>query len=68
VLIYPETLTAKVYRLIEHQYRKQADYNRERHLFELSKCRIDFDFGFAPKGYKFRLSRHTAQLSFIWKK
>jgi hypothetical protein len=54
-----------VYRLSEHQYRKQADYSRETHLFELSKCRIDFDFGFAPKGYKFRLSRHTAQLSFI---
>ena len=49
VLIYPETLTAKVYRLIEHQYRKQADYSRESHLFELSKCRIDFDFGFIWK-------------------
>jgi len=46
VLVYPDSRKAKVYRLIDHQYRKIADYSRETHLFELSKCRIDFDFGF----------------------
>ena len=44
VLVYPDSNKAKVYRLIEGAYRKVGDFNCERHVFELSKCTIDFDF------------------------
>ena len=45
VLVYPEAKKAKVWRLIEGEYRKVADFHDETHRFELSKCAFDFDFG-----------------------
>jgi len=44
VLVYPAARKAKVYRLIDGDYRKVADFSDERHRFDLSKCSIDFDF------------------------
>ncbi|MFN3397747.1 MAG: Uma2 family endonuclease [Sulfurimicrobium sp.] len=44
VLVYPEAHKAKVYRLIDGEYRKVADFCNETHHFELSKCALDFDF------------------------
>ena len=44
VIVYPASNKAKVYRLIEGEYRKVGDFSTERHVFELSKCTIDFDF------------------------
>lgn len=44
VLVYPESRKAKVYRLIEGDYRKVADFSGETHRFDLSKCSIEFDF------------------------
>lgn len=44
VLVYPDLKKAKVYRLVEGAYRKIGDFSGERHIFELSKCHIDFDF------------------------
>lgn len=44
VLVYPEAHKAKVYRLIDGDYRKVADFCNETHHFELSKCALDFDF------------------------
>lgn len=44
VLVYPEQRKAKVYQLIDGEYRKVADFCNETHRFELSKCAMDFDF------------------------
>ena len=44
VLVYPESRKAKVYRLIDGEYRKVADFSGETHRFDLSKCSIAFDF------------------------
>ena len=44
VLVYPETKKAKVWRLVEGEYRKVADFHDETHRFDLSKCSLDFDF------------------------
>jgi Uma2 family endonuclease len=44
VLVYPEAKKAKVWRLVDGEYRKVADFHDESHNFELSKCAIDFDF------------------------
>jgi Uma2 family endonuclease len=44
VLVYPELHKAKVYRLMDGEYRKVADFCDETHHFELSKCALDFDF------------------------
>lgn len=44
ILVYPDSHKAKVYRLIDGDYRKVGDFSTERHTFDLSKCAIDFDF------------------------
>ena len=44
VLVYPEAKKAKVWHLVEGEYRKMADFHDETHRFELSKCAFDFDF------------------------
>jgi Uma2 family endonuclease len=46
VLVYPDQRKAKVYQLMDGAYRKVGDFSREVRLFDLSKCAIDFDFGF----------------------
>ena len=45
VLVYPEAKKAKVWRLVDGQYRKVGDFHDESHRFELSRCALDFDFG-----------------------
>ncbi|MFZ4539464.1 Uma2 family endonuclease [Propionivibrio sp.] len=45
VLVYPEAKKAKIWRLVDGEYRKVADFHDETHRFDLSKCSIDFDFG-----------------------
>lgn len=45
VIAYPGDRKAKVWRLVEGEYRKVGDFHDERHRFELSKCAIDLDFG-----------------------
>jgi Uma2 family endonuclease len=44
VLVYPEAKKAKVWQLIEGDYRKVGDFYDEKHCFGLSGCTIDFDF------------------------
>lgn len=44
VLAYPDEKKAKVWRLVDGEYRKVADFHDEIHHFELSKCAFDFDF------------------------
>ena len=44
ILVYPEMQKAKAYRLVRGTYRKIEDFQDQSLSFELSKCRIDFDF------------------------
>lgn len=44
VLAYPESKKAKVWQLVEGEYRKVGDFHDEQHCFELPGCAIDFDF------------------------
>lgn len=44
VLVYPEAKKAKVYKLIDGNYRKVGDFHGEQHDFELPGCSINFDF------------------------
>ena len=44
VVVYPAAKKAKVWHLIDGQYRKVADFQDEAYRFDLSKCGIDFDF------------------------
>ena len=45
VLVYPSATKAKVYRLIDGDYRKIGDFHDEQHCFELSACNVPFEFG-----------------------
>lgn len=44
VLVYPAAAKAKVYRLIDGDYRKIGDFHDQLHCFELSACAVPFDF------------------------
>ncbi len=44
VLVYPDTLTAKVWRNGERGFDKAGDFDREIFRFEFDDCHIDFDF------------------------
>ena len=50
MLVYPEAKKAKVWRLVEGEYRKVADFHDETHRFELSKCAFDFGRLWKRKG------------------
>lgn len=44
VVVYPAAKKAKVWQLVDGHYRKVADFQDEKHRFDLSKCSIDLDF------------------------
>ena len=44
ILIYPDPKKAKVYRLIEGQYIKEADFSQEIFEFEIQACQLSLDF------------------------
>jgi Uma2 family endonuclease len=44
VIVYPDINKARVFQLIEGEYRKVGDFHDEQHRFELPECTIDFDF------------------------
>jgi len=44
VVVYPAAKKAKVWHLVDGQYRKVADFQDEPYRFDLSKCGINFDF------------------------
>ena len=45
MLVYPDTLVAKVYKNSERGFDKVGDFTHEVCDFEFGECRIDFDFG-----------------------
>ncbi len=44
ILVYPDTKKAKVYRLTEGKYIKEADFSQKIFEFEIRACRILLDF------------------------
>ena len=44
ILIYPNDLRAKVYRLKESKYDKEGDFLQDSYLFEETTCNISLDF------------------------
>ncbi|WP_363183679.1 Uma2 family endonuclease [uncultured Thiocystis sp.] len=45
LLLYPRQTKAKVYRLVDGEYRKIGDFQRETCTIELPDCIIDLDIG-----------------------
>ncbi len=44
VIVYPDDLYAKVYKLKEGKYDKQGDFSRETYDFEETLCKVSIDF------------------------
>lgn len=51
VLVYPDTLVAKVYKLVEGAYLKQGDYSSESYEFDADDCKISINFGLVFKRF-----------------
>ncbi len=45
VLVYPDDLKAKIYKLKDGKYDKEGDFTEERYFFEDAECAIGLDFG-----------------------
>ncbi len=44
ILIYPDDLVAKVFKLDDKKYDKQGDFTLERYTFEETTCKVSLDF------------------------
>ncbi len=44
IIIYPDDLRAKVYKLDEKKYDKQGDFSKEAYEFKETKCKVSIDF------------------------
>ncbi len=44
IIVYPDELYAKVYKLKEGKYDKQGDFSKETYLFEETDCQASVDF------------------------
>ena len=44
IIVYPDELYAKVYKLKEGKYDKQGDFSKETYLFEETLCKVSVDF------------------------
>ena len=44
ILVYPDDLYAKVYKLKESKYDKEGDFSSEIYSFEETKCQVELDF------------------------
>ncbi len=45
ILVYPEARKAKVFRLLEGRYIKEADFSLESFEFDIKECHLALDFG-----------------------
>jgi Uma2 family endonuclease len=52
ILVYPDDLKAKVYRLIDGAYDKQGDFSKERYDFTDTLCPISIDFAKVFKRFR----------------
>lgn len=44
ILVYPDILVAKIYKLVDGTYLKQGDYSAESYLFNVNDCKIAVNF------------------------
>ena len=44
IIVYPDELYAKVYKLKDGKYDKQGDFSKERYVFEETLCKASVDF------------------------
>ena len=44
IIVYPDDLRAKVYKLEDKDYDKQGDFTKETYKFEETKCNVSIDF------------------------
>ena len=44
IIVYPDELYAKVYKLKDRKYDKQGDFSKERYMFEETFCKASVDF------------------------
>jgi Uma2 family endonuclease len=54
VLVYPDLLVAKLYRLKEGRYHKEGDFNDTTYRFDIDGCSLEFDFEAIFKRYQER--------------
>jgi len=52
IIVYPDDLKAKVYRLENNQYIKEGDYTHEKFNFEDTHCQSAIDFGSVFKRFR----------------
>ncbi len=44
ILVYPDDLYAKVFKLIDSKYNKEGDFSSEKYKFEETLCKVELDF------------------------
>jgi hypothetical protein len=44
ILVYPDENKAKMYRLLEDQYTKEADFSTEAFEFDIGLCSVPLEF------------------------
>jgi Uma2 family endonuclease len=52
ILVYPDDLKAKVYKLDDKKYDKQGDFTNEKYKFEDTTCEVELDFERVFKRFK----------------
>jgi len=52
VLVYPDDLVAKIYKLDHNKYEKEGDFTQERYRFDATSCKIELDFEKIFKRFK----------------
>ena len=52
ILVYPDDLSAKIYKLEGKRYDKQGDFSQESYRFEEATCPMRLDFGKVFKRFR----------------
>jgi len=52
ILVYPDDLIAKVFKLDGKEYDKQGDFSLEKYKFEETTCKVELDFAKVFKRYR----------------
>lgn len=60
IIVYPDDLKAKVYKLDEKSYDKQGDFTTETYNFENTTCKLSLDFEKVFKRFRDRQSKEAS--------
>ena len=52
ILVYPNTLNAKIYKIEDNKYQKQGDFTKEKYFFDDLECKVEIDFKEVFKKFK----------------